>query len=109
MADPINAGELRHRITVQRSTQVLDDYGQYYDDVETLGTFWAKVTPLTGREAVNAKELKATTSHQIYMCVSIPIKPSYQLIFEGRKFGIDSIVRVGEINTWYSIMATELI
>lgn len=101
-------GKLRHRITVQRGTVTIDEYQQPQETIEDIGTYWAQVIPLSGKELVNAKQIKPTTSHQVYMRQNVPVIATDRLLFEGRYLGIDQINRMGERNEWYSIMCTEI-
>tara|TARA_Y100000361_G_scaffold116301_1_gene107226 strand:+ start:1142 stop:1471 length:330 start_codon:yes stop_codon:yes gene_type:complete len=45
----IEAGELRHRITVKRNTNSADGYGGFTHTQSTVGTFWGKREYLNGK------------------------------------------------------------
>lgn len=113
MADKeVEIGDLRHRVTLlsaSAGTQSMS--GQLATTYTTVGTYWANVRPLTGRELVNAKQVKATISHEITMRQVGSIKATDRLQFQGtaRLFNVESVIRVGEQNAFYLIHATELI
>jgi SPP1 family predicted phage head-tail adaptor len=75
----------------------------------TVGTYWARVRPLSGRELFNARQTKATTTHEITMRAQVPVGPNSRLLFEstGRIFNVDESLRVDETNTYRRILATE--
>lgn len=104
-------GQMRHRVTWQRrdSTAGNDRMNQPRDVWETLGTFWAHVEPLGGRELFNARQLKATSTHKITLRGGQDFKASDRFTFQGtgRTFGFDSANRVDERNAYVVIMATE--
>lgn len=110
-------GELRQRVTYQIEATTLDSVNQPIVTWTSLGTFWAKVEPLTGMELMNARQLKGTTGHKIVMrnvnsAISPnAIVPSGRFLFEstGRVLGIDAVFRQNEQNAWLSIHCTELI
>jgi SPP1 family predicted phage head-tail adaptor len=108
---PPSAGDLRHRLTYQTRSTVLDPMNEAGDVWTSVGTFWARVEPLTGMELMNARQLKATTGHKVLMRNVGGIVPSGRFLFEatGRVFGIDQVFRIDEQNAFLSIHCSELI
>jgi len=74
-----------------------------------LGTLWAHVEPLSGRELFNARQLKALSTHKITIRGGHSIKTSHRFKFQGtgRIFGIDSVDRVDERNAYLTFVCTE--
>lgn len=111
MPATFDPGTLRHRVTWQTLDQsAVDALNQPVDTWTSVGTFWARVEPLTGMELYNARQLKATTGYKITMRNVGALKPSDRLLFEGtgRVFGLDQVYRVDERNAYLSIHASEL-
>lgn len=52
----MNAGDLRHRISIQRPSDALDSLGQPLDEWEEVASLWAAITDRRGREVVEARE-----------------------------------------------------
>ena len=52
----MRAGQLRHRLVLQRGTATQDSYGQTTTTWTTLGTVWGAVEPLAGREYLEARQ-----------------------------------------------------
>lgn len=104
------AGELRHRVTLQRRPDGFPEAGPAgdpADDWETVRTCWAAIEPLSGRELANAARVHATTSHRITLRAVAPVDPSWRVTFRSRAFGIDSVLDVGEAGAFLILMATE--
>lgn len=53
---PIQAGKLRHRITIQRETVTRDEYGSEVKTWDDLATVWASVEPLSPTAMSGIKE-----------------------------------------------------
>jgi SPP1 family predicted phage head-tail adaptor len=107
----VEIGEMRHRLTLLSSASAgQSKSGQQLYSYTLSGPFWAKVEPLTGRELVNAKQVKATISHKITMRQVAAIKPTDRFQFQAtpRLFNIETVIRIGEQNAFYLIHATEL-
>lgn len=50
------AGLLRHRVTLQRRAEGVDDLGQPVDEWEDVATFWASITDARGREIMESRQ-----------------------------------------------------
>jgi SPP1 family predicted phage head-tail adaptor len=107
---PFDLGQMRHRLTLEEPGPVVPDgQGGSTPTWTTVGTYWARVRPLSGRELFNARQTKATTTHEITMRAQVPVGPNSRLLFEstGRIFNVDESLRVDETNTYRRILATE--
>jgi len=114
----MRAGKLRHRITFQQATdvpRVSGQRGKVWDDV---GTRWASIDPLTGKEALNAAQVQARVSHKITIRnrPPSPTKPAAQLRIRWarsnqtvRIFNIESALNWQEEGVESTIMATEAV
>ena len=65
----IDPGKMRHRITFQRFSGALDDFGDplqadaaNWTDVATM---WAAIDPISGREFYAAEQSQSEVSHKI--------------------------------------------
>jgi head-tail adaptor len=106
----INAGDLRHVLTLQRCATTQGEAGKPVLTYSAVGTYWALVEPLIGYERFTARQLKSTTSHKITMRNIGPVNPSDRFVFESesRVFNVDSVYRHEEMDAYYKITATEL-
>jgi SPP1 family predicted phage head-tail adaptor len=105
----MRAGPKRQRLTIQTCEQMADKYGQMRTTWTDAGTYYASVTFLSGRELVNATQVKADVTHKVEMRYIGPIAPTSRLVLKGRPFNIDSINNVKEINREYVILCHETV
>lgn len=61
----MGAGKYRHLVTVERVTQVPDGAGGMTTTWQPLGSFWASVEPIGGREALRAGQIVADMDTRI--------------------------------------------
>jgi len=95
----MQAGRLRHRVTIQRLTGERGAAGGVNDVWQDIGTRWASVKPLSGREWVAAAAANTEISHDVMLrCDSITrsITPRDRLSFEGRALDIQAVMEVDE-------------
>lgn len=106
----IDIGELRHRVTWM-TTPVLprDKLNQSNKVPVSMGTFWAKVEPLSGMELNNARQLKGETSHKITIRDVGPVNVEDFFLFEGtsRAFNVTSVFRFAEMNAFLILHCIE--
>lgn len=112
----MQAGRLRHRITIQTRHEATDGMGgatvtwpeKYWV------TVWASVWPIRGLEGVDAKSLEGKVTHQIRMRYHTlndgnDITPANRLYWKNRDkyFNIRSITNPDQRNISLEIMAEE--
>lgn len=62
----LHAGELRQRISIQRRSESSDGHDGVTETWATTFSRWpARVTPLTGRDLVNAQQIDPRLSHEV--------------------------------------------
>jgi SPP1 family predicted phage head-tail adaptor len=90
----IRAGGMRHRVTLQVMSEAQDSVGQPIQSWADVGTFWANVREMSGREAVTARQLNAELTHAVTMRgVGATIKAAtHRLVASGRVLGIESVI-----------------
>lgn len=107
---PIQAGRLRHRITINKPVPgTPDSYGGVQNTWQSVGTFWASIESLSGREFEVAKSYAATVSHRIVMRYAPGILPTYQVIYGTRIFNVNGVLNVEERNRQLTLFCTEQI
>lgn len=104
----IRAGDLRHRVTIQVKTSVIDanggTAGEWMDFAINVP---AAIRPLSSRELMAAQAIHATTSHEITIRYMPGISPSMRIIFNGRYFNLSRPLNTDERNIELIIPATE--
>jgi SPP1 family predicted phage head-tail adaptor len=110
----MNIGRMRQRVTLQTLVETTDSYGQRIESWVTQGSYWAFLKSLSGREAVNAQQVKADVTHFLQMrylgsLLATPgALPSMRILFNGRVFNLSWINNVDERNKTYEILAQEV-
>jgi SPP1 family predicted phage head-tail adaptor len=92
---PPDLGQLRHRVTIQTPVDdgtMEDQYGQAEPEWADGSTIWARVRTPTGREAVNADQLKVELTHVVTTRYRASIDPTMQLVHGGKTLRITHII-----------------
>jgi SPP1 family predicted phage head-tail adaptor len=111
----VKIGPMRQRVTVQTLSEAQDSYNQKIQSWTDAGTYWASIKNLSGREAVNAKQIKAESTHLVTMryvgalFTSPGLLPSMRLTFNSRIFNILYVNNIDERNREYSLLCQELV
>lgn len=101
---------MRQRVTLQSFTVTgRDAYGEETKSWADVGTYYAEVVTLSGREAVNAQQLRADASHRVRMRWVGPILPDQQFLWDGRTLHILHVNNVDNRNREYQILCREVV
>lgn len=90
----MQAGKLDQRVTLERRTTELDDWGQPIEAWAPLATVWAAVEPLNGREYLAAMAAQAETTARIRMRYRPGITQQDRVNHEGKTYGIEAVIDV---------------
>lgn len=92
----MEAGSLRHRITIQQRTDTQDGYGEPIPTWSTLATVWAAVEPQTGQEATIAMSQQSEARLRIRVRVRYRTDLSvlHRIVWQGRTFQIEATAEV---------------
>jgi SPP1 family predicted phage head-tail adaptor len=108
----MNAGDLRHRITLQQpGGTTRDETGAKVKAWPTVATIWANVRPVTAREQFMAAQQQASTTHVVTIRAgSAPdaLDARWRIVFKGRILRIDGPPRdLEERGIWLEMDCTE--
>ncbi len=103
----LNAGRMRHRVTIKQKSVTRSDSGEEVVIWETVGTYWASVEPIRGREFVEMHQAQAEISHRIRMRYNSAITPANRAYFGSRVFEIVSVIHVEERGRETQLMCSE--
>jgi len=98
---------MRKRITIQRIDTVRTESGETTETPVTFAQAWAKIAPLSGREAWLAQEQQSTTSHKINMRYQSGVTSKMQAAYQGRVFNFTDVRDLDEMHEELEILATE--
>lgn len=60
----MRVGDFRHKMTIQKHTDTQDSNGNIIKTWSTHSTWWAKKSPLKGREFLEAKAINPETTYR---------------------------------------------
>ena len=93
----LSAGELNRRITFQRPTAALDEFGQPVPGgFEDVATVWAAIRPVGSNERLAAAQMQSGQTHVItvrYSATLAAAAGSWRIAHGGRLFGIVGLPR----------------
>lgn len=105
----IDAGQFRTKLTLQTLAISQDATGGTVETWTDGPTVWAKVSPLSSREAYWAAQVHATTTHTVTMRYTAAVTPQSRLKIAGtsRVMNVDGVSDVDERHQYLIISATE--
>ena len=88
----MRAGELDQRVTLERFGEYKDASGAWTEGWETVGTFWAAVLPLTGKEIIAADAVTAITDVRVIMRYQPGVTAADRLKHDGKTFNVVTVI-----------------
>lgn len=104
----MKAEELKHRITLQLFTTVVNENGFEVETWLDFKTLWAAVTNLHGREYFAAAAVKAENTIKFTIRYTEGIDESMQILFKGKQYNISSVDNIKYANKFIEIKAMEV-
>lgn len=103
------AGQLRHRIQVEHRVETQDpNTGAVSTKWEQLGKFWARVTPLSGREIMAASAEYSSVSARIRMRYRDDINSTMRIVHRNRVYNIRAVLPDSESGLeWLTLLCGE--
>lgn len=105
----MRAGELRHQITIQHKTVTRGGMGGEVITWSDVGTVWAAVEPISGREYFAAKTENAEVSHRIRIRHRNGITSGMRVSWGARVFDIQAVLDIQERGREIHLMCVEVI
>lgn len=102
-------GRLRHRITLMRQVNEINDYGATQTKWKSIATVWAEVKPLSGREYFSAQQVQSEITTQIWLRHLDGIKPSMRVKFGKRFLEVVAVLNTQERNVSLQLMCKEAV
>lgn len=104
----MKAEELKHRITLQLFTTVVNENGFEVETWVDFKTLWAAVTNLHGREYFAAAAVKAENTVKFTIRYTEGIDESMRILFKGKEYNISSVDNIKYANKFIEIKAMEV-
>lgn len=94
----MHAGQLRHRVAIQRATETKNGLGEPVHTWATQVTRWMRVEPMQGKELFEARQVNPKMSHKVTMRYdgTTSVTPDDRLLWGSRVFNIVDVQNVEE-------------
>lgn len=106
-------GRLRHRVTLQQRVEsTRNTFGEVEPTWLVTAYRHAQVSPLTGKEYIQAQQVQADVTHRIVMRAdqdTLALTPKWRIGLDGtsRVFDILSVLNIDERDRMVEVMAME--
>lgn len=91
----MQAGKLKHRITLQRPAAGQDAYGQPLTGWTDVATVWASITDMTGREYIAAAAVQASVQTRITIRYRADIVAAMRVLHGTDVYNIAAVLEWG--------------
>lgn len=106
----IDAGRLRHRITIQAYREVgRTRFNEPIMDWCDVARVWASVEPISGREYWASAQVQSEVTHRIRIRYRPGIKPTMRVLYQGREFEIESVIDYQARHEFLQLMCKEAV
>lgn len=109
----IDAGKMRHRITIQKFDGELDGYGDPLDADDAhwvdVANTWAAIDPVSGREFYAAEQSQSEVTHKVRLRYRPGLTTAMRISQGKRRFKIISIIDWEERHESLMMMCKELV
>ena len=102
-------GELKHLVSLQKRSVTRGAAGEVVETWATIGTAWAAMKPLKGREYFAAKQVQAETTHEITIRYRSDMGPLDRITYKNRVFDIQTAINSMEQDRWLILICAEKI
>ena len=103
----MQAGKLRHKLLLQEATETNNGRGEPIPAWSDVTELWGDITPLSGREGLQANQIYASATHRIRIRYRPGVVPKMRFLKGSREFEIDAVLNVDERNREMVCIAKE--
>ncbi|MBD1229127.1 phage head closure protein [Xenorhabdus griffiniae] len=88
----MQAGRLRHRITLQNFTQIKLPSGQRRQEWQDVATVWAEVRHISGRELLASGANLSETTVRVWLRYRADVTSAFRMVFRGQVYDIQAVI-----------------
>jgi SPP1 family predicted phage head-tail adaptor len=103
----MQAGQLRHRVTIQKFTVACDTAGEGTKTWTTHATVWASVRPIRGREFFEAQKMSSEVTAKITTRYISGVLPSWRFLHGTKIYTIQEMIDVDDRHRMLEFMVKE--
>ncbi len=100
----MNAGKLRHQVTIKKPIETQNAYGEPEVRWQDIATVWAQVEPLRGREYFASKQMVAEVEVRITIRYRSDVTAKMKIAKGTDDYLIETIINVMERNRELQLM-----
>jgi SPP1 family predicted phage head-tail adaptor len=104
----MEAGKLRHRITIQQPVEAKGPTGEDVPTWTDLVTIWAEVADLQGREYLSRTAETAATTVRVVIRERSDIDTTMRVVHGSRILGIEAVIRPSKPGNRMQLMCREI-
>ncbi len=86
------AGKLRHRVVLQANVQVQDSAGDWVQGWHSMGTVWAAIAPVSGREFIQSQGTQAEVTARITVRARNDITAGWRVVHGAMVYDIKGVL-----------------
>lgn len=110
----MQAGRLRHRVTIQGQGSGQSSTGEPNGAWAEVGTYWASVEPLRGREFLESRSQQALVDTRVKMRFNRVVKTKMRLVWVDETdyshiYDIESVIHIMERQRETQLMCREVL
>lgn len=108
----MQAGKLRHKITIQKQTETQDSYGEVDVTWSEYCKTFAQIMTTSGKESYESHQIygQRTVKFKIrYNSTTKAITPKMRVYWGSRYFDIEDVERANELNKDIFLTTTEIV
>jgi SPP1 family predicted phage head-tail adaptor len=88
----LDAGKLRHRVTIQRLLRYIDTAGDTVEGWVEFATVWAAVEPLSAREFIGSQAMQSQISLRVTIRYLDGVAATMRLLHGSRVYVIEGVL-----------------
>lgn len=108
----MRAGPMRHRVTIQESTDTQDAYGEPIESWAAYAVRWAQVEPLRGAERFEAQRLNPDLAYRVRLrhdSTIDAVTPKMRISWDSRTLRIHEVINIGARDREVQLICSELV
>lgn len=89
----MKAGDLRHRISIQRPELTQDQQtGEMLTTWREIAKVWAKVEPLSVREYIAAASVQSEVTTRITVRAAVAVDETCRIVYRGKTYNVEGVL-----------------
>jgi SPP1 family predicted phage head-tail adaptor len=103
----INAGDLRHRVTIESPERTSDEAGGAAIEWQGVAAVWAAIWSRTAGEKFSFDRIAGTATHDIWIRYRSDVTPDMRIRYGNRVFAILGAIDVDDRGRWLKCPSEE--